>query len=98
MYGNYDLLNILPEFDVYLGPNYWDTLKFNSSAMPVNMEMIHMSTSDYIHVCLLNTGRGTPFVSAIELRLLESNMYPQTDLGSLYVYKYADYGNTGELR
>ncbi|KAI3671615.1 hypothetical protein L1987_87354 [Smallanthus sonchifolius] len=92
MYGNYDFKNQLPEFDVYLGPDYWDTLKFNSSTTPVNMEIIHMSSSDYIHVCLLNTGRGTPFISAIELRLLGSNMYTQTDFGSLYLFKYADFG------
>ncbi|KAJ0718080.1 putative transferase, protein kinase RLK-Pelle-LRR-I-1 family [Helianthus annuus] len=99
MYGNYDLKRRLPEFDVYLGPDYWDTLKLNSSATPVNMEIIHMSLSDYIHVCLLNTGRGTPFISAIELRLLGSNMYTQTDFGSLYVYKYADFGDSsGKMR
>ncbi|KAJ0537788.1 putative transferase, protein kinase RLK-Pelle-LRR-I-1 family [Helianthus annuus] len=99
MYGNYDLKGRLPEFDVYLGPDYWDTLKLNSSATPVNMEIIHMSLSDYIHVCLLNTGRGTPFISAIELRLLGSNMYTQTDFGSLYVYKYADFGDSsGKMR
>ncbi|KAL8256710.1 hypothetical protein R6Q59_028751 [Mikania micrantha] len=99
MYGNYDFLNRLPEFDVYLGPDYWDTLKLNSSTTPVNMEIIHVSTSDYIHVCLLNTGRGTPFISAIELRLLGNNMYTQTDFGSLYVYRYADFGAVfGKIR
>ncbi|KAL8217369.1 hypothetical protein R6Q57_020742 [Mikania cordata] len=99
MYGNYDFLNRLPEFDVYLGVDYWDTLKLNSSTTPVSMEIIHVSTSYYIHACLLNTGRGTPFVSAIELRLLGNNMYTQTDFGSLYVYRYADFGAVfGKIR
>nr|GEY40938.1 leucine-rich repeat transmembrane protein kinase protein [Tanacetum cinerariifolium] len=83
MYGNYDFKSQLPEFDVYPGPDYWDTVKFNSSSKPVKMEIIHVLSSDYIHVCLVNTGRGTPFISAIELRILANDMYKETDFGSL---------------
>ncbi|KAL7605333.1 hypothetical protein Lser_V15G17993 [Lactuca serriola] len=94
MYGNYDLKGQLPEFDVYLGPDYWDTMKFNSSSQPKTMEIIHVSSTDYIHLCLVNIGRGTPFISAIELRLVAGDMYKETDFGSLYLYARANFGTT----
>ncbi|KAI3761609.1 hypothetical protein L1987_52030 [Smallanthus sonchifolius] len=93
MYGNYDFKGQLPEFDVYLGPDYWDTIRFNSSSKPTNREIIHVLSSDYIHVCLVNTGRGTPFVSAIELRLLARDMYKETDFGSLYLFARVNFGS-----
>ncbi|KAI3671614.1 hypothetical protein L1987_87353 [Smallanthus sonchifolius] len=92
MYGNYDFKGQLPEFDVYLGPDYWDTIRFNSSSEPITMEIIHVLSSDYTHVCLVNTGRGTPFVSAIELRLLVGDMYNQTSFGSLYLFRRLRFG------
>ncbi|KAI3766500.1 hypothetical protein L2E82_16563 [Cichorium intybus] len=92
MYGNYDFKSQLPEFDVYLGPDYWDTVKLNSSSKPANMEIVHVSSSDYIHVCLVNTGRGTPFISAIEVRLLANNMYEETSFGSLYLFARVNFG------
>ncbi|CAH1429667.1 unnamed protein product [Lactuca virosa] len=94
MYGNYDLKGQLPEFDVYLGTEYWDTMKFNSSSQPIKMEIIHVSSTDYIHLCLVNIGRGTPFISAIELRLVAGDMYKETDFGSLYLYARANLGTT----
>ncbi|KAK9054741.1 hypothetical protein SSX86_025820 [Deinandra increscens subsp. villosa] len=93
MYGDYDFKGQLPEFDVYLGPDYWDTIRFNSSSKPTNREIIHVLSSDYIHVCLVNTGRGTPFISAIELRLLAGDMYKEsTEFGSLYLFSRVNFG------
>ncbi|GKA10814.1 leucine-rich repeat transmembrane protein kinase protein [Tanacetum coccineum] len=86
MYGNYDFKSQLPEFVVYLGPDYWDTVKFDSSSKQVNMEIIHVLSSDYIHVCYVNTGCGTPFISTIELRLLANDMYKEIDSGSLNLF------------
>ncbi|KAJ9568441.1 hypothetical protein OSB04_004407 [Centaurea solstitialis] len=94
MYGNYDFNGKLPEFDVYLGPDYWDTVKLNSSDKPVSMEIIHVASSDYVHVCLVNTGRGTPFISAIEMRVLAGDMYKETDFGSLYLFTRVDFGSS----
>ncbi|KAI3521451.1 hypothetical protein L1887_10917 [Cichorium endivia] len=93
MYGNYDFLNRLPEFDVHLGPDYWDTMKFNSSSQSRTMEIIHVLSSDYIHVCLVNKGRGTPFISAIELRQLAGDMYKETNFGSLYAATRENFGS-----
>ncbi|XP_023756166.1 probable LRR receptor-like serine/threonine-protein kinase At4g29180 [Lactuca sativa] len=94
MYGNYDFKGQLPEFDVYVGPDYLDTVKVNSSSRPVNMEIVHVLSSDYIHVCLVNTGRGTPFISVIELRPLAKDMYEETDFGSLYLFERVNFGTT----
>ncbi|GJX83181.1 leucine-rich repeat transmembrane protein kinase protein [Tanacetum coccineum] len=69
MYGNYDYIDQLPVFDVYLGPDYWDTVNITSA-----------------------TSRGTPFISAIELRPLGINMYPETVFGSLNLYYHLDFG------
>ncbi|XP_076881857.1 putative leucine-rich repeat receptor-like protein kinase At2g19210 [Bidens hawaiensis] len=94
MYGNYDFKDQLPEFDVYLGPDYWQTIKINSSSKPINREIIHVLSSDYLHVCLINTGHGIPFISAIELRLLADNMYKESaDFGSLHAFSRVNFGD-----
>ncbi|KAK9054734.1 hypothetical protein SSX86_025813 [Deinandra increscens subsp. villosa] len=91
-YGDYDFKGKLPKFDLYLGSDYWDTIRFPSSEEPINMEIIHLLSSDYIHVCLVNTGHGTPFISAIELRLLAGDMYKEsTDFGSLCLFDRFNY-------
>ena len=56
------------------------------------MEIIHVLSSDYIHVCLVNTGHGTPFISAIEIRLLGNDMYKETVYGSLYLFTRVNFG------
>ncbi|KAJ3678973.1 hypothetical protein LUZ61_021137 [Rhynchospora tenuis] len=42
-------------------------------------EIIASATTDYLQVCLINKGRGTPFISALELRQLNRNMYPDAN-------------------
>lgn len=37
---------------------------------------------NYIHVCLVNTSKGVPFISSIELRPLPTQSYP-TEMESL---------------
>ncbi|XLR43011.1 hypothetical protein S83_027671 [Arachis hypogaea] len=70
LYGNYDGLNKLPEFDLYLGVHFWETVKFTNSSVSINYEIIHTLSLDYIHICLVNKGTGTPFISVIEMRVL----------------------------
>ncbi|PWA59736.1 leucine-rich repeat transmembrane protein kinase protein [Artemisia annua] len=93
MYGNYDFKDKVPEFDVYLGPDYLDTMTFDSSTDIRDMEIILVSSSDYIHVCLVNTGQGTPFISAIELRLLGNDIYLETSFGALYLFRRKTFQN-----
>ncbi|XP_045789577.1 probable LRR receptor-like serine/threonine-protein kinase At1g05700 isoform X2 [Trifolium pratense] len=74
-YGNYDNLNQPPQFDLHLGANVWDTVKFTNLSVIKTSEMIYTPSLDYIQLCLVNTGKGTPFISAIELRTLNNDTY-----------------------
>ncbi|XP_024627941.1 probable LRR receptor-like serine/threonine-protein kinase At1g05700 isoform X2 [Medicago truncatula] len=72
-YGNYDNLNEPPQFDLHFGANVWDTVKLFSNASHITIkEIIYTPSVDYIKPCLVNTGKGTPFISAIELRAMNN--------------------------
>ena len=92
MYGNYDGQDNFPEFDLHLGPNMWGTVKITNASDIVNKELIHVPTLNYIHVCLVNTNLGTPFISAIELRPLNDKAYV-TESGSLALFARTDDGS-----
>lgn len=62
-----------PEFDLYLGPNYWTTLTNESR----RTEIIYSTPADTIvnnianiDVCLVNINKGIPYISTLELRPL----------------------------
>ncbi|CAD5179477.1 unnamed protein product [Musa acuminata subsp. malaccensis] len=42
----------------------------------VTLEAITVASADFLWVCLVNTGYGTPFISALEARPLKDNLYP----------------------
>ena len=92
MYGNYDGQIKLPQFDLHLGSNLWDTIKIKNVSVEVFKELIHVPSLNYIHVCLVNMGLGTPFISAIELRPLVSKTYV-TQSGSLALFVRLDLGS-----
>nr|GLL17806.1 putative leucine-rich repeat receptor-like protein kinase At2g19210 [Ipomoea trifida] len=96
-YGNYDgnADKQLPQFDVHLGAEYWDTVKFDPKydIISVDKEIVHIPYSDLVHVCLVNTGLGTPFISALELRPLNNSMYPTASGGSLMMNMRFDIGS-----
>ncbi|KAG2266928.1 hypothetical protein Bca52824_074007 [Brassica carinata] len=75
MYGNYDGQHLTPEFDLYLGVNLWDSVILDNETTIVTKEIIHTLGSDHVQVCLVDKGRGTPFMSVLELRLLKNDMY-----------------------
>ncbi|XVF25075.1 hypothetical protein REPUB_Repub13aG0182500 [Reevesia pubescens] len=75
LYGNYDERNEIQEFDLYLGPNLWVTAIIPNVSAGITREFIHVLQSNYLHFCLVNTGKGTPFISALELRLLKNTTY-----------------------
>ncbi|GJW49980.1 leucine-rich repeat transmembrane protein kinase protein [Tanacetum coccineum] len=95
-YGNYDFKGQPPQFDLYLGSDHWYTVNFSVS-LAVDYEIIHLTSSDYIYVCLLNIGLGNPFISAIELRLLDSSMYA-TQLQSLILFRRLNFGTSEIVR
>ncbi|KAJ8638564.1 hypothetical protein MRB53_012831 [Persea americana] len=73
-YGNYDDRNSTPQFDIYVGVNRWMIINDRSS-VPFVREIILMAKMNYMSVCLVNTGLGIPFISALELRPLNNSMY-----------------------
>jgi hypothetical protein len=75
LHGYYDGKGNLPEFDLYLGANTWETVKVENSSVSVDKELILVPSLNYIHVCLINTGLRTPFILAIELRPLINASY-----------------------
>lgn len=104
LYGNYDDLKQKQIFDLYLGPNLWSTisledaydsgrLTFRDSTIE---EMIHMPKSNSLDICLVKTGKTTPFISALELRPLRDDSYT-TKTGSLKLYSRWSFTNTGSI-
>ncbi|KAJ8638568.1 hypothetical protein MRB53_012835 [Persea americana] len=73
MYGNYDGLDQPPQFGAYVGVNPWDINLPSNSTQCVCNEILMVASLDYISVCLVNTGHGIPFISTLELRLLNNN-------------------------
>lgn len=74
-YGNYDYKYKMPEFEIHLGTNFLVTVKIHSIEYYSMEEIIHLPLQNYIRVCLVNTGYGTPFISALELRPLKNTTY-----------------------
>ena len=91
-YGNYDGESKLPEFDVHIGANMWNTIKITNISNGFVKELIHVPPLNYIQLCLVNTQRGTPFITAIELRPLPNSTYETTD-GSLELFWRMDVGS-----
>lgn len=74
-YGNYDGPDKTPEFDLYVGVTYWDTVRLEIAERPAMFDLIYAPSEDIIYVCLVNTGQGTPFISALELKPLNNSIY-----------------------
>ncbi|XVF86733.1 hypothetical protein PTKIN_Ptkin18bG0065900 [Pterospermum kingtungense] len=93
MYGNYDDQSKPPEFDLHLGVNFWVTIKIDNDSSIVRKEIMYVSPSDTISVCLINKGLGTPFMSTLELRHFRNSTYP-TPFEALELHSRVDIGST----
>ncbi|KAL5581641.1 hypothetical protein UlMin_014083 [Ulmus minor] len=93
MYGNYDEKSTLPVFDLYLGANKWDSVSFTNESNIESKEIIHLLASNFVHACLVNTGHGTPFISALELRPLKNSSY-RTPTETAVLFRRLDMGST----
>lgn len=78
-YGNYDGLNISPRFHMHIGPNMWTSVVVGSESY---REIIYMSKSNLLQICLVKTGETIPIISTLELRPLRNDSY-MTQLGPL---------------
>ncbi|XWS12024.1 hypothetical protein CRYUN_Cryun37aG0054900 [Craigia yunnanensis] len=85
MYGNYDSERKVPEYELHLGANLWETIKLPDASTWIFAEIIHVPLSNFLSVCQVNTGFGTPFISAVELRPLRNTIY-EVQSGSLERY------------
>ena len=89
VYGNYDGENQKPIFDLHLGVNERTTVDLtNSGAYGYYYDIIHVPLTDCRDVCLINTGRGVPFISALELRHLDNSIYQAQGGALLKVWGY----------
>ncbi|WZY89966.1 hypothetical protein YC2023_046701 [Brassica napus] len=75
VYGNYDGLNLDPNFDIYIGPNKWISINLKGRPNGTLDEIIHKSMSNSLDICLVKTGTTSPIISAIEIRPLRDNTY-----------------------
>ncbi|XP_060187305.1 putative leucine-rich repeat receptor-like serine/threonine-protein kinase At2g19230 [Lycium barbarum] len=91
LYGDYDETGQLPNFDLYIGENYWDTVTISNASIPIRKEIIYTPSTDYVTVCLVKTDTTTPFISALELRPLNITIYP-TLSKSLELYARLNFG------
>ncbi|KAJ1688115.1 hypothetical protein LUZ63_019505 [Rhynchospora breviuscula] len=95
LYGNYDGLNKSVMFDLHNGVNFWKTVNISDPVAPVIAEVITVAAADYVHICLVNTGGGTPFISSLDLRPLQNSLYPLANsTQSLSVVKRINAGPT----
>lgn len=101
MYGNYDSRNQIPKFDLHIGVEFWTSVEPRASDDVVMKEIIHVPSSNYLYLCLVDTGNGKPFISAIEVRGMNEMVYPTSDsrqsLSFAYRYNYAPINNSQEV-
>ncbi|VAH21450.1 unnamed protein product [Triticum turgidum subsp. durum] len=96
MYGNYDGLDKLPVFDLYLGVNFWWRVNISRAEGSVLAEVIAVIPDDSVQVCLVNIGLGTPFISELDLRPLENTLYRQANATQgLVLIDRRNMGDTG---
>ena len=92
IYGNYDGENRQPVFDLHLGVNAWKTVNLtNTDAFRYYYyyyDIIHVPLRDYIDVCLIDTGHGVPFISSLELRLLDNSIYQTQGRALVKIWGY----------
>ena len=91
LYENYDGLNVPPAFDIYIGNSFWETVDFTDIHMEHFIDLIHITSSKDVHICLINTGNGVPIISSLEFRPLLNITY-QTVSGSLSLDSRLDFG------
>ncbi|KAK2969171.1 hypothetical protein RJ640_016191, partial [Escallonia rubra] len=92
-YGNYDNQSSPPTFDLQFDGNYWDTVETSSDEL-VDREVIYVVKGETTSVCVAQTKPNQfPFMSALEIRRLDSLMYSLMDSNfALYLNRRVDCG------
>ncbi|XP_077214328.1 uncharacterized protein At1g24485-like [Tasmannia lanceolata] len=98
-YGNYDKKSSPPTFDLQFDANHWATV-VTSIDQVVVYEVIYIANGTEISVCVAQTlPNQLPFISAIEVRSLDSSMYNQVDANyALFQRSRVAFGATSIVR
>ncbi|XP_072998472.1 probable LRR receptor-like serine/threonine-protein kinase At1g05700 isoform X1 [Typha latifolia] len=92
LYGNYDGEDSVDgsayiSFDLYLGVNFWQTVDIHEPNKLYEAEIVTVASAKYFFVCLKNKKSGVPFISALELRPIESiNVFKDVNQSVSLVY------------
>lgn len=80
-YGNYDGLDSPPTFELQFDGNFWATVNTSNHYVRNSYyEAIYVTKANTTCICVVQTIPGQiPFISALELRSLDSSMYGLVD-------------------
>ncbi|KAJ6737504.1 hypothetical protein OIU85_019556 [Salix viminalis] len=98
-YGNYDKKSSPPSFHLLFDGNYWATVKTALDQL-VYYEVMYVVKSDTTSICLAQTQPNqVPFISALEVRILDSKMYGHFDPNhALFLKSRVAYGANSTVR
>ncbi|CAA7404351.1 unnamed protein product [Spirodela intermedia] len=97
-YGNYDGLQSPPEFELHIGINVRLTIRLSSDDSSLS-EVIKAAQGDTLWVCLINTNKGTPLISTIQMRQFPDFLYPHANASqSLHLRRRFNFGTEAPLR
>lgn len=75
LYGNFDNSSAYPKFNLYLDTTRWATITIATATDIYVEEIILRAASSAVSVCVLHASTGVPFISTLELRVLNDSMY-----------------------
>ncbi|KAA8549545.1 hypothetical protein F0562_001437 [Nyssa sinensis] len=98
-YGNYDKKSSPPTFDLQFDGNDWATV-VTSNTEVASYEAIYVTKGEVASVCVAQTMPDQfPFISALELRSLSSDMYSLADSNhALFTKSRVAYGSNVTIR
>ncbi|KAG6487405.1 hypothetical protein ZIOFF_055991 [Zingiber officinale] len=81
------------------GVSLWKTMRIIDADQLYIAEIITLASSDYFFICLLRTGNGIPFISALELRPIDNGIYHDVNQTvSLLLWERWDMGSDQTFR
>lgn len=98
-YGNYDQKSAPPTFDLQFDGNHWGTVETSSEDI-VFYEAVYVAKGSETSVCVAQTAPNQfPFISALQVRSLGSNMYSHVDAQfALFLKARVAYGANTTIR
>nr|XP_017246550.1 PREDICTED: uncharacterized protein At1g24485-like isoform X2 [Daucus carota subsp. sativus] len=98
-YGNYDGKSSPPTFDLHFDGNFWTTVETSIDEV-VTYEATYVVKGDVVSVCVAQTKPNQfPFISALVIRSMDSNMYSNADPSyALFLKSRVAYGAETVIR